>query len=70
MTSKYVSPIRSINRRESDIGTERQCTCCRGFWPEDAEFYPTKLGRFLPECRACTYDRKARERQGGGRRAA
>lgn len=63
MTSKFLSPLRIPIRRESELGTERQCTCCRGFWPEDREFFPSKRGRFLPECKACTYERKARERR-------
>jgi predicted ATP-grasp superfamily ATP-dependent carboligase len=47
----------------SEIGKVRTCTCCGVAWPEDREFYPTKRGRFLPECKACTYERKARERR-------
>jgi hypothetical protein len=63
MSRPYVSLVRGPVRRESELGTERQCTCCQSFWPEDREFFATKRGRVLPECRACTYERKARERR-------
>jgi hypothetical protein len=49
--------------RESELGPVRQCTCCGGSWPEDREFFPFKRGRLLAECKACTYERKARERR-------
>lgn len=40
--------------RETELGTEAQCSKCKGFWPADAEFYfMGKDGRPHSWCKAC-----------------
>lgn len=52
-------------RRTSEIGVERQCTCCRGFWPEDDEFFTRAVagGRFRSQCKACRSDHREAARK-------
>ena len=48
-------------RITTELGTERRCTRCGDWWPEDADFFPARAdrrGAFLSWCRACTYERR------------
>jgi hypothetical protein len=40
-------------RRETELGTEVQCSRCHEFWPEDQEFYFMQDGKAHTWCKAC-----------------
>ena len=37
----------------TELGTERRCTKCDEFWPDDAEFFYVKKGKTQQPCKAC-----------------
>ncbi|BEH14293.1 hypothetical protein [Marinobacter shengliensis] len=37
----------------TELGTERRCTKCGDYWPDDAEFFYTRRGRSHQPCKAC-----------------
>lgn len=39
--------------KTTELGTERRCTKCDEFWPDDAEFFYTKHGKTQQPCKAC-----------------
>lgn len=41
------------NKRETDLGTELQCSVCKEFWPADAEFFSPKGAFWHSACKAC-----------------
>jgi hypothetical protein len=40
-------------RRQMWWGEERQCQCCKGWWPADGEFYAVIRGYPTGHCKAC-----------------
>jgi hypothetical protein len=48
----------------TELGTERRCTKCNEYWPEDSEFFYTSGGKIQQPCKACYCElpsRKARK---------
>ncbi|PHS48778.1 MAG: hypothetical protein COB05_04515 [Marinobacter sp.] len=39
--------------KTTELGTERLCTRCSEYWPDDAEFFYTKKGKTQQPCKAC-----------------
>jgi len=37
----------------TELGTERRCTKCGDYWPDDAEFFYTSRGKTQQPCKAC-----------------
>ncbi len=45
-------------------GPEKLCSVCGEWWPADAEFFGTAgTGYLRGFCKACRYEREARQRQ-------
>lgn len=50
--------------KRTELGTERRCSKCGEFWPEDNEFFYTSGGKIQQPCKACYVElpsRKARK---------
>lgn len=48
----------------TELGTERRCTKCNEYWPEDSEFFYSSNGKIQQPCKACYCElpsRKARK---------
>lgn len=48
-------PARRV-ARETDLGTEQQCTKCCEFWPADGEFFYSNRKGLYSYCKACYFD--------------
>ena len=54
----------AVPTMETELGTERLCTWCGEWWPQDEEFwYFQKGGAVMGRCKACWSDWKRQERR-------
>ena len=43
-----------MTRTDPELGRTRKCSCCRQWWPDDADFYRYVAGRLQTNrCKAC-----------------
>lgn len=56
--------------RDTDEGTERYCSRCNDWWPEDIEFFQRKRGGWHCWCRACFNEARAERRAAEALQAA
>jgi len=54
--------------KTTELGTERRCTKCGDFWPDDAEFFYTKNGKTQQPCKACYAQLPSRQARRAGAR--
>ena len=40
-------------KKTTELGTERLCTKCDEYWPDDAEFFYLSKGKTQQPCKAC-----------------
>ncbi|MDM8181279.1 hypothetical protein [Marinobacter salarius] len=55
--------------KDTELGTERRCTRCGEYWPDDAEFFYTKKGKTQQPCKACYAHLPSRVARRAGARA-
>lgn len=55
--------------KTTELGTERLCTKCDEYWPDDAEFFYTKNGKTQQPCKACYVQLPSRAARRAGARA-
>lgn len=45
----------------TELGTERRCTKCNEYWPEDSEFFYSSKGKIQQPCKACYVELPSRK---------
>lgn len=72
MAAAAFTPRLTHKRRHSPDGTERRCSHCQEWWPEDGEFFnrygPTSWQAWCKAC--CSERRPGKARQAGADQAA
>jgi hypothetical protein len=47
------------NVRQTELGVEKRCRCCKEFWPADEEFFFHHRNKLSSACKACLVVRRS-----------